>query len=116
MKIARVPEVVCPQSRAFDGLPAGDSAMIHAAPMFRYKQWTKSGWCELAAALTARGLSVIAMGGPAESERCVAWWEDLDINALEIAKGLWESRRRSVAIEPQAPSSAGESRKTMTES
>jgi hypothetical protein len=20
----------------------------------------------------------------------VAWWEDLDINALEIAKGLWE--------------------------
>ena len=23
----------------------------------------------------------------------VAWWEDLDINALEIAKGLWEERR-----------------------
>lgn len=23
----------------------------------------------------------------------VAWWEDLDINALEIAKGLWEENR-----------------------
>jgi hypothetical protein len=22
-----------------------------------------------------------------------AWWEDLEINALEIAKGLWEERR-----------------------
>jgi hypothetical protein len=24
-----------------------------------------------------------------------AWWEDLDINALEIAKGLWEQSRTS---------------------
>jgi hypothetical protein len=23
----------------------------------------------------------------------VAWWEDLDINALEVAKGLWEKTR-----------------------
>ena len=23
----------------------------------------------------------------------VAWWEDLKINAMEIAKGLWEERR-----------------------
>ena len=43
--------------------------MIHAAPMFRYKQWTKSGWRELATALTARGLDVIATGGPGEAER-----------------------------------------------
>jgi len=67
--IARVPLLVCPRPRAFDGLPPGDYAVIHAAPMYRYKQWTESGWCTLAAALAARGLSVIATGGPAEAER-----------------------------------------------
>jgi hypothetical protein len=34
----------------------------------------------------------------------VAWWEDLKINALEIAKGLWqESRLKTVPIAGQAP-------------
>ena len=37
--------------------------------MFRYKQWTQAGWRELAAALIKRGLSVVATGGPASSER-----------------------------------------------
>ncbi len=69
--IARVPELVCPSapSSGPERIVAGDYAVIHAAPMFRYKQWTKTGWRELAAALAARGLSVIATGGPAESER-----------------------------------------------
>jgi heptosyltransferase-3 len=67
--IARVPQLVCPRARDLDRLPAGDYAVIQAAPMFRYKQWTKSGWRELAAELTARGLSVIATGGPGETER-----------------------------------------------
>ena len=67
--IARVPDLVCPRARDLDQLPAGDYAVIHAAPMFRYKQWTTNGWRELAAALAARGLSVIATGGPAETER-----------------------------------------------
>ena len=67
--IARVLELVCPRIADANGLPVGPYAVIHAAPMFRYKQWTKSGWRELAAALTARGLSVIATGGPAETER-----------------------------------------------
>jgi heptosyltransferase III len=43
--------------------------VIHAAPMFRYKQWTMSGWRELASMLAARGLTVIATGGPSEAER-----------------------------------------------
>ncbi len=31
----------------------------------------------------------------------VAWWEDLDINALEIAKGLWdETHGRNAALDP----------------
>ncbi|MGH6664743.1 MAG: glycosyltransferase family 9 protein, partial [Pseudolabrys sp.] len=67
--IVRMPEVVCPRPRDASGAPAGPYAVIHAAPMFRYKQWTKSGWNELAAALSARGLSVVATGGPAEIER-----------------------------------------------
>ena len=67
--IARVPELVCPRAAETGDLPAGPYAVIHAAPMFRYKQWTASGWRALAAALAARGLTVIATGGPAEAER-----------------------------------------------
>jgi heptosyltransferase-3 len=67
--IARVPELVAPGGGAIEGLPDGGYAVIHAAPMFRYKQWTKDGWRKLAAALVGRGLSVIATGGPADGER-----------------------------------------------
>ena len=67
--IERVPELVCPRAAEAVGLPAAPYAVIHAAPMFRYKQWTESGWRELAAALGARGLEVIATGGPAKAER-----------------------------------------------
>lgn len=67
--IARVPQLVGPRPRAFDGLPSGDYAVIHAAPMYRYKQWTANGWRALAAALASRGLTVIATGSPAEAER-----------------------------------------------
>jgi heptosyltransferase-3 len=66
--IARAPDVVTPRPRALDGLPA-DYAVIHAAPMFRYKQWTEDGWRAVAAMLAGRGLTVIATGGPAEAER-----------------------------------------------
>jgi lipopolysaccharide heptosyltransferase III len=67
--IARVPELVVPRAAEASERPAGPYAVIHAAPMFRYKQWTESGWRTLAAALAARGLAVIATGGPAEAER-----------------------------------------------
>jgi hypothetical protein len=33
----------------------------------------------------------------------VAWWEDLEINTLEIAKGLWENRLKRYPIAAQAP-------------
>ena len=67
--IARVPELVAPRPRDMEAPPCGDYAVIHAAPMFRYKQWTKNGWRAVAAALFARGLTVIATGGPAKAER-----------------------------------------------
>jgi heptosyltransferase-3 len=67
--IARVPELVPPRGSLIEGLPNGDYVVIHAAPMFRYKQWTKDGWRGVAAALVGQGLPVIATGGPGEDER-----------------------------------------------
>lgn len=67
--IERVPRMVAPRARTSDAAPAGDYAVIHAAPMFRYKQWTASGWRDLAAAFSARGMTVVATGGPAAAER-----------------------------------------------
>jgi heptosyltransferase-3 len=52
-----------------DILPARPYAVIHAVPMFRYKRWTESGWRALGLALGARGLAVIATGGPAEADK-----------------------------------------------
>jgi heptosyltransferase-3 len=40
--------------------------VIHAAPKFRYKQWTREGWRALAQALADRGLAVAATGGPGD--------------------------------------------------
>jgi heptosyltransferase-3 len=67
--IARVPEVVAPQGDHPPELPRGDYAVIHAAPMFTYKRWTETGWRAVAEALAARGLTVIATGGPGAEER-----------------------------------------------
>jgi heptosyltransferase-3 len=44
-------------------------AVVHVAPMFRYKQWTAEGWRALAAGLAERGLAVLATGGPDAAER-----------------------------------------------
>jgi hypothetical protein len=77
--IARVPELVCPESAA-PAVPGTPYAVIHAAPMFRYKRWTQEGWRELAAALRKRGLAIMATGGPDDTERrerlpdhCALW-------------------------------------------
>jgi len=67
--IARVPEVVCPAAGPVDPDPGDNFAVVHAAPMFRYKQWTREGWRSLAAGLAQRGLSVVAISGPDEAER-----------------------------------------------
>jgi heptosyltransferase III len=63
--ISPVPEVVAPGGPPRPGIaPDRPYAVIHAAPMFRYKRWTVDGWQVLAAGLDARGLAVIATGGP----------------------------------------------------
>jgi heptosyltransferase III len=67
--IARVPEVVCPRDENSHDAPDEPFAVVHAAPMFRYKQWTRAGWRTVAATLAERGLRVLATGGPAAAER-----------------------------------------------
>jgi heptosyltransferase-3 len=68
--IARVPEVVCPAAAEPQGIATGENyAVIHAAPMFRYKQWSAEGWRALAAGLRQRGLDLIAISGPGAEER-----------------------------------------------
>ena len=69
--IAPVAQVVAPTSaaRASQDVDARPYAVVHVAPKFRYKQWTEQGWRALAAGLAARGLRVVATGGPEASER-----------------------------------------------
>jgi heptosyltransferase-3 len=83
--IARVPEVVTPRAENSPRLPEGNYAVVHAAPMFRYKQWTEEGWRALAAHLGAQGLAVAATGGPAPSERAYldAVWRDVAVARLD---------------------------------
>lgn len=67
--IARVAEVVLPAGARSPLAPDGPYAVIHAAPMYRYKQWTPEGWCALAETLAGRGLTVVTTGGPGVEER-----------------------------------------------
>jgi heptosyltransferase-3 len=67
--VARVPQVVCPGDKPAAMTPETDFAVIHAAPMYRYKEWTREGWRALAAGLQERGLDVIAIGGLDAAER-----------------------------------------------
>ncbi|MBV9970685.1 MAG: glycosyltransferase family 9 protein, partial [Xanthobacteraceae bacterium] len=67
--IERVPWLVCPQGAAPQSFGAGDYAVIHAAPNFIYKRWTREGWRAIATNLAARGLTVLATGGPSPAEK-----------------------------------------------
>ncbi|RDV05109.1 glycosyltransferase family 9 protein [Undibacter mobilis] len=79
--IERVPRLVPPAALPFEPRPSSAYAVIHAAPMFRYKQWTAQGWRAVAASLKARGLTVIATGGPAADERAYLddIWQGTDV-------------------------------------
>ena len=73
--IAPVGELVAPAGAAPPSAgPAQPYAVIHAAPMYRYKRWTDEGWRGLAAALGARGLAVVATGGPGDGQELDAIW------------------------------------------
>jgi heptosyltransferase-3 len=83
LDIPRVPELVCPAAAPHSQVPhGGNYAVIHAAPMFAYKEWTRDGWRAVAAGLTERGLSVVAIGAPGDAER--RYLEDVwrDVTAI----------------------------------
>src|SRR5262249_54278078 len=73
--IARVAEVVCPVGTVpAEHAPVEPYAVIHAAPMFRYKQWTRAGWRALAHAPRARGLAGVATGRAGGPRRSAPTW------------------------------------------
>jgi heptosyltransferase III len=73
--VTSVPEVVAPKGPLPPGVaPERPYAVIHAAPMFRYKRWTADGWQVLAAGLDARGLAVVATGGPDDRDYLDEIW------------------------------------------
>ena len=83
--IARVDEVVAPAGALAPAhAMTGPYSVIHAAPMFRYKQWTREGWRALAQALAARGLAVAATGSPADRAYLDEVWRDaLNVRRLD---------------------------------
>jgi len=73
--VSPLPELVAPRGAMRSGIvPDRPYAVIHAAPMFRYKRWTADGWQVLAAALDARGLAVLATGGAADRQYLDEVW------------------------------------------
>jgi heptosyltransferase-3 len=68
--IEPVREIVAPRAAAPGVLqPREPFAVLHVAPFFRYKQWSRQGWRALAAHLSQKGLRIVATGGPAAHER-----------------------------------------------
>ena len=49
--------------------PERPYAVLHANPMYAYRRWHRQGWQDLARMLSARGLSIVATGGPGADER-----------------------------------------------
>src|SRR5262245_716964 len=88
LDIARVNELVCPAAApASQVVSDGNCALIHAAPMFTYKEWTLEGWRTVAAGLVKRGLTVIAIGGPGEAER--RYLEEVWRNVITVHQMEW---------------------------
>jgi len=77
--VATVPDVVPPRAgsnaRIVDLLGANWAArrfaVVHPAPMYRYKAWTFDGWRDLIEALHRRGLRVLLSGGPGAEEQAL---------------------------------------------
>jgi heptosyltransferase-3 len=85
--IAPVAQVVTPRAEAVVAAPQAPYAVLHAAPFFRYKQWHIHGWRIVAKHLKARGLALVATGGPAAEERAYldTVWDGVEISRLDGA-------------------------------
>lgn len=84
--IPALPDVVCPAGDVRqDLIPAHPYAVVHAAPMYRYKRWTAAGWRKLAASLRERGLATIACGATGDRGYLDEVWEGCDVARLDGA-------------------------------
>ena len=101
--IPRVPEVVCP-APVSPAIAVGENyAVVHAAPMFRYKEWTAAGWRALAAGLRHRGLAVVAISGPGTDERRYldeVWQGTVPIHQLSWAQNTALLQNAQVYVGP----------------
>jgi len=78
------PEIVCPAGSMRSGLtPAHPYAVVHAAPMFTYKRWTKDGWRMLAASLRERGLGTVVTGAGGDRTYLDEVWRESDVVRLD---------------------------------
>jgi heptosyltransferase III len=101
--IARVPQVVCPADAPLTFSPGDNTAVIHAAPMFRYKEWTHEGWRALADGLKQRSLAVIAIGGPDPAERSTLdelWRGGVPVHQLSWAQNVALLRKARLFVGP----------------
>jgi len=66
-------------------------AVVHPAPRWRYKQWTREGWHALLRSLVAQGLRVVITGGPGAAERAYLdqLLRDADLPGLQRRDGRW---------------------------
>jgi heptosyltransferase-3 len=82
--IEPVGEIVAPRAATPSLLqPREPFAVLHVAPFFRYKQWSRQGWRALAAHLAQKGLRIVATGGPAAQER--AYLDDV-FDGIEVTR------------------------------
>ncbi len=77
-------EVVYPQGSVRSGLfPTQSYAVVHAAPKYRYKQWTSDGWRQLAGALHQREMAAAVIGSPADRDYLDDVWRDGGVTRLD---------------------------------
>ncbi|HXW41112.1 MAG TPA: glycosyltransferase family 9 protein [Xanthobacteraceae bacterium] len=82
--IPALAEVVAPAGGArAAAAPAQVYAVIHAAPMFVYKRWTRDGWRSLAAGLRERGLGTVVTGAATDRAYLDEVWRDADVVRLD---------------------------------
>jgi len=82
--IPALAEIVAPAGGARpDAAPVQGYAVVHAAPMFIYKRWTRDGWRGLAAALRERGLGIAVTGATADRAYLDDVWRDAEVTRLD---------------------------------
>jgi len=80
--IPKFSEIVCPRGPPGPALN-GPYAVIHAAPMFNYKRWTRDGWRSLTDGLGQRGLAIAVTGAPGDRAYLDEIFLDRDVTRLD---------------------------------